>query len=111
MLRRGERVRRIQTSVIVVGGGPVGLGLAATLGKAGIPCVVLERRIEPSEIPKGQNLTARSVEHFYRWDCAGELRAARLLPQGFPIGGITAYESLAGEYWYAPAGREAVRFA
>ncbi len=101
-------MRRIQTSVIVVGGGPVGLGLAATLGKARIPCVVLERRIEPSMIPKGQNLTARSLEHFYSWDCADELRAARLLPQGFPIGGITAYESLAGEYWYAPAGREAV---
>jgi 2-polyprenyl-6-methoxyphenol hydroxylase-like FAD-dependent oxidoreductase len=103
-----RRLRRIQTSVIVVGGGPVGLGLAATLGKAGIPCVVVERRIEPSAIPKGQNLTARSLEHFYRWDCADELRAARLLPRGFPIGGITAYESLAGEYWYAPAGHEAV---
>lgn len=101
-------MRRIQTSVIVVGGGPVGLGLAATLGKAGIPCVVLERRVEPAAIPKGQNLTARSLEHFYYWDCADELRAARLLPEGFPIGGITAYESLAGEYWYAPAGREAV---
>jgi len=101
-------VRRIQTSVIVVGGGPVGLGLAATLGKAGIPCVVVERRTEPAAIPKGQNLTARSMEHFYYWDCADELYAARLLPEDFPIGGITAYENLAGEYWYAPAGREAV---
>jgi 2-polyprenyl-6-methoxyphenol hydroxylase-like FAD-dependent oxidoreductase len=91
-----------------VGGGPVGLGLAATLGKAGVPCVVLERRTGPAPIPKGQNLTARTVEHFYRWDCADDLRAARLLPEGFPIGGITAYGSLAGEYWYAPAGREAV---
>jgi 4-hydroxyisophthalate hydroxylase len=101
-------VRRIQTSVIVVGGGPVGLGLAATLGKAGIPCVLLEPRTAPAAIPKGQSLTARSLEHFYYWDCADELHAARLLPGGFPIGGITAYESLAGEYWYAPAGREAV---
>jgi 2-polyprenyl-6-methoxyphenol hydroxylase-like FAD-dependent oxidoreductase len=91
-----------------VGGGPVGLGLAATLGQAGIACVVLERRIEPSAIPKGQNLTARSVEHFYRWGCADELRAARVLPREFSIGGITAYESLAGQYWYAPPGREAV---
>lgn len=99
---------RIQTSVIVVGGGPVGLGLAATLGKAGVPCVLLERRIEPAAIPKGQNLTARTLEHFYRWDCADELRAARPLPRGVPIGGITAYQSLAGRYWYAPAGREAV---
>jgi 4-hydroxyisophthalate hydroxylase len=100
--------RRIQTSVIVVGGGPVGLGLAATLGQAGVPCVLLERCLELSAIPKGQNLTARSLEHFYYWDCADELRAARLLPPGFPIGGITAYGSLAGEYWYAPPGREAV---
>ncbi len=101
-------MRHIQAPVIVVGGGPVGLGLAATLGKAGISCVLLERRTEPSAIPKGQNLTARSLEHFHSWDCAGELHAARLLPEGFPIGGITAYGSLAGEYWYAPAGREAV---
>jgi 4-hydroxyisophthalate hydroxylase len=100
--------RRIHTSVIVVGGGPVGLAMAATLGKAEIPCVLLERCREPSAIPKGQNLTARSLEHFYYWDCADELRAARLLPPGFPIGGITAYESLAGRYWYAPPGREAV---
>ncbi len=99
--------RRIQTPVIVVGGGPVGLALAATLGTAGIPCVLLERSREPSAIPKGQNLTARSLEHFYSWGCVEELRAARLLPPGFPIGGITAYESLAGRYWYAPAGREA----
>jgi 4-hydroxyisophthalate hydroxylase len=99
---------RMQTSVIVVGGGPVGLGLAATLGQAGIPCVLLERGREPSPIPKGQNLTARSLEHFYFWGCADELRAARLLPPEFPIGGITAYESLAGRYWYAPAGRETV---
>jgi 4-hydroxyisophthalate hydroxylase len=98
----------LQTSVIVVGGGPVGLGLAATLGQAGIPCVLLERSLELSAIPKGQNLTARSLEHFYYWDCADQLRAARLLPPGFPIGGITAYGSLAGEYWYAPPGREAV---
>ena len=59
-------------------------------------------------MPKGQNLTARSLEHFYYWDCVDELRAARLVPPGFPIGGIAAYGSLAGEYWYAPAGHEAV---
>lgn len=98
----------IRTSVAVVGGGPVGLGLAITLGRAGIPCVLLERSRELSSIPKGQNLTARSLEHFYFWGCADGLRAACLLPRDFPIGGITAYESLASQYWYAPAGREAV---
>jgi 4-hydroxyisophthalate hydroxylase len=100
--------RLVRTSVAVIGGGPVGLGLAVTLGQAGVPCVLVDRSREVSGIPKGQNLTARSLEHFYFWDCADELRAACLLPPGFPIGGITAYESLAGQYWYAPAGREAV---
>jgi 4-hydroxyisophthalate hydroxylase len=98
----------VRTAVAVVGGGPVGLGLAVTLGQAGIPCVLLERAREPSAIPRGQNLTARTMEHFYLWDCADELRAARLLPPAFPIGGVTAYESLASPYWYAPAGRETV---
>jgi 4-hydroxyisophthalate hydroxylase len=100
--------RQVSTSVVVVGGGPVGLGLAAALGNAGIPTVLVESGQEPSTIPKGQNLTARSLEHFYFWDCADQLRAARLLPPGFPIGGITAYENLAGQYWYAPPGRETV---
>jgi 4-hydroxyisophthalate hydroxylase len=99
---------QIGASVVIVGGGPVGLGLAAALGSAGIRTVLVERSREPSAIPKGQNLTARSLEHFYFWDCADQLRAARLLPPGFPIGGITAYESLAGQYWYAPPGRETV---
>ena len=100
--------RRISASVVIVGGGPVGLALAVTLGQAGVSCVLVERQREPSPIPRGQNLSARSLEHFYYWGCAAELRAARLLPAGFPIGGITAYQSLASEYWYAPAGRETV---
>ncbi len=100
--------RRIGASVVIVGGGPVGLALAVTLGQAGVSCVLVERQPEPSPIPRGQNLTARSLEHFYYWNCADELRAARLLPSRFPIGGITAYQSLASEYWYAPAGRETV---
>jgi 2-polyprenyl-6-methoxyphenol hydroxylase-like FAD-dependent oxidoreductase len=103
-----SRSRRIGASVVIVGGGPVGLALAATLGKAGISCALVERQLQPSAVPKGQNLTARSLEHFYFWDCADQLHAARLLPSGFPIGGITAYEDLASQYWYAPAGRETV---
>jgi 4-hydroxyisophthalate hydroxylase len=100
--------RRIRVSVVIVGGGPVGLALAVTLGKAGVACALVERRLRPSAVPKGQNLTARSLEHFHFWDCAAQLHAARVLPPGFPIGGITAYEDLASAYWYAPAGRETV---
>ena len=31
------------------------------------------------------------------------------MPNGYPIGGVTAYGSLMGEYWYTPPGRETVR--
>ena len=63
---------------------------------------------EPQRLPKGQNLTQRSVEHFYFWGIADELRAARVLPPDYPMNGIIAYESLATDYWYAPPLREIV---
>jgi 2-polyprenyl-6-methoxyphenol hydroxylase-like FAD-dependent oxidoreductase len=94
--------------VVIVGGGPVGVALAVELGQRGIDCVVVERRREPQRIPKGQNLTQRSVEHFYFWGVAEELRAARLLPPEFPMSGIVAYRDLNSEYWYAPPLREIV---
>jgi 2-polyprenyl-6-methoxyphenol hydroxylase-like FAD-dependent oxidoreductase len=94
--------------VIIVGGGPVGVALAVELGQRGISSVVVERRLEPQRIPKGQNLTQRSVEHFHFWGVAEKLRAARLLPPSFPMSGIVAYRDLASEYWYAPPLREIV---
>jgi 2-polyprenyl-6-methoxyphenol hydroxylase-like FAD-dependent oxidoreductase len=95
--------------VIIVGGGPVGVALAVDLGLRGVSCALVERYLTPQQIPKGQNLTQRSMEHFYFWGIADELRAARLLPSGYPIGGITAYGDLMSDHWYSPVGREAVR--
>jgi 2-polyprenyl-6-methoxyphenol hydroxylase-like FAD-dependent oxidoreductase len=95
--------------VAIVGGGPVGVALAVDLGLRGISCALVESRTELSRIPKGQNLTQRTLEHFYFWGIVDELRAARLLPQGFAIGEITAYGNLMSQYWHAPAGRELVR--
>src|ERR1700691_183479 len=94
--------------VVIVGGGPVGLALAVELGLRGISCALVERRREPQRIPKGQNLTQRSVEHFYFWGVADKLRAARLLPPSYPMSGIVAYRDFNSEYWYAPPLREIV---
>jgi 4-hydroxyisophthalate hydroxylase len=94
--------------VVIVGGGPVGVALAVELGLRGISCGLVERRREPQRIPKGQNLTQRSVEHFYFWGVADRLRAARLLPPSYPMSGIVAYGNLNSEYWYAPPLREIV---
>ena len=95
--------------VIIVGGGPVGAALAVDLGLRGISCALVERRIEMHRIPKGQNLHPRTLEHFYRWGIADALRAARIMPPGYPIGGITAYGNLMSDYWFAPPQREIVR--
>jgi 2-polyprenyl-6-methoxyphenol hydroxylase-like FAD-dependent oxidoreductase len=94
--------------VVIVGGGPVGVALAVELGQCGISCALVERRLEPQRIPKGQNLTQRSAEHFYFWGVAEELRAARLLPASYPMSGIVAYHDLNNDYWYAPPLREIV---
>ncbi len=95
--------------VVIVGGGPVGVALAVELGLRGISCALVESRVGLSRIPKGQNLTQRTLEHFQSWGLADELRAARLMPPGYPIGEVTAYRSLASQYWLAPPGREMVR--
>ena len=94
--------------VIVVGGGPVGVALSVDLGLRGISCAVVESRTEPHRIPKGQNLTQRSMEHFHFWGIADEVRAARLLPPKYPMNGIIAYGDLTSAYWYAPPLREIV---
>lgn len=71
--------------------------------------MLIERQQHPQRIPKGQNLTNRTLEHFYFWNCVDELRAARVLPTGYPIGNVTAYGNLMGPYWHATefAGRGA----
>ncbi len=90
--------------VAIVGGGPVGVGLAVDLGQRGVRCALIERHTEPVRIPKGQNLTNRTLEHFYFWHCVNELRAARVLPPGYPIGGTTAYGNLMSPYFHVMRG-------
>jgi 2-polyprenyl-6-methoxyphenol hydroxylase-like FAD-dependent oxidoreductase len=95
--------------VVVVGGGPVGVGLALELGLRGVSCAVVEKRASLSRIPKGQGLSQRTMEHFARWGVADEVRAARTMPPGHAIGQVTVYRTLMGEPWSAPPGRELVQ--
>jgi 4-hydroxyisophthalate hydroxylase len=86
--------------VVIVGGGPVGMGLALDLGRRGIRCVVIERQKTPPPIPKGQNLTQRPMEHFAFWGVESEIRAARRMPDGYPNSGVTAYRNLMSDFSY-----------
>ena len=99
----------IESEVVIVGGGPVGMGLAIELGQRGVKAVVIERYPTPQPVPKGQNLTQRTMEHFHFWDAEEKLRAARTVPKEYGIGGLTAYSTLLGDYHYDWLQRELVR--
>ena len=99
----------LDTEVLIVGGGPAGMGLAIELGQRGINCVVAEPHAKPQPIPKGQNLTQRTMEHFHFWQAEDRLRAAKTIPKGYGIGGLIAYGTLLGEYHYDWMQRELVR--
>ncbi|MGW1419963.1 FAD-dependent monooxygenase [Bradyrhizobium manausense] len=97
------------TQVVIVGGGPVGLGLAIELGQRNIRCILIERFRAPQQIPKGQNLTQRTLEHFYFWGAEQSLRAARTIPRAYGIGGMTTYGTLLSGYEYDWLQRDLVR--
>ena len=95
--------------VVIVGGGPVGMGLAIEIGQRGHSVAVIERHRTPQPIPKGQNLTQRSAEHFHFWGCERELRAARTVSRDVSTGGLVCYGTLLGGYHYDWMHRAQVR--
>lgn len=99
----------VRHEVVIVGGGPVGMGLAIELGQRGVDVAVIERHPKPQPVPKGQNLTQRTMEHMHAWGCEDALRAARTVPAGYGIGGLTCYGTLLSDYHYDWLQRELVR--
>ncbi|MDM0079472.1 FAD-dependent monooxygenase [Variovorax sp. J31P179] len=100
---------QFDAEVVIVGGGPVGMGLAIELGQRGARTIVVERYPQPQPIPKGQNLTQRTMEHFHFWGAEKQLRAARTIPPSYGIGGLTAYGTLLGPHSYDWLQRDLVK--
>lgn len=90
----------LRTRVAIVGGGPVGTALAVSLAQDGIDVVLVEKYAEPQPVPKGQNLTQRTAEHFRAWGIDRQLYAARTMLDSQPSAGMTAYGSLFSGYSY-----------
>ncbi len=95
--------------VVIVGGGPVGMGLAIELGQRRVRVAVLERSEVPQPIPKGQNLTQRTMEHIWAWGSEDALRAARIMPPGVANDGVVTYGTLLSRYSYDWLPREQVQ--
>ncbi|WP_370206317.1 FAD-dependent oxidoreductase [Pararhodobacter marinus] len=77
-----SRTAQPDYDVVINGGGPVGMGLAIELGQRGVRVCVVERYTTPQPVPKGQNLTQRTTEHFHFWGCEKEMQAALKVPEG-----------------------------
>src|SRR5437899_8803004 len=74
----------MDTQVLIVGAGPVGLTLAVDLGLRGVRCTLIEQKEAPQFLPKMERVNARSMEIFRRMGLAGRIRAAGL-PRDVPM--------------------------
>lgn len=63
----------IQTDVLVIGGGPVGLAAAIELGMRGIPVVLVERNTQVGVAPRAKTTNVRTRTHMRRWGIADRL--------------------------------------
>jgi 2-polyprenyl-6-methoxyphenol hydroxylase-like FAD-dependent oxidoreductase len=66
----------VETSVLIVGGGPVGLALGCELGMRGIDCTIVEKRDGKLHVPKMSLVTAGGMEMCRRWGIAEAVRTA-----------------------------------
>jgi 2-polyprenyl-6-methoxyphenol hydroxylase-like FAD-dependent oxidoreductase len=69
----------LDSQVIIVGAGPVGLTLAIDLGRRGVRCILIEQKEAPQFLPKMERCNARTMEIYRRMGLAPKIRAA-----GFP---------------------------
>ncbi|MEA2980345.1 MAG: hypothetical protein QOF09_2168 [Alphaproteobacteria bacterium] len=69
--------------VVVVGGGPVGMGLALQLATLNVPCLIVNRQPDSGWHPKGNTHNSRTMEHYRRLGLAEGIRALGL-PRNHP---------------------------
>jgi 2-polyprenyl-6-methoxyphenol hydroxylase-like FAD-dependent oxidoreductase len=69
----------IQTPVLIVGGGPIGLGMSLELASRGIQSVLLEQGDGNIEHPRTGLMAVRTMEILRRWGLAQQIRDC-----GFP---------------------------
>lgn len=68
----------METFVLVVGGGPVGLSASIDLSWRGVPHILVTENVETATHPKCNTTNTRSMEHFRRLGIARDLRSEAL---------------------------------
>jgi len=92
---------RLDAQVLVVGGGSVGLSMAAELGHHGVQCLVVEEHVDVNPHPRANAVACRTMEYYRRWGIADELVSAGIPP-----------ENPADYYWVSSlGGREVHRLS
>lgn len=92
-------------TVLIIGGGPVGLVLATTLAHHGVRSVILERNYTTTRWPKMDLTTARTMEIYKRLGIADKLRKVSV-PSQYPFtclfsSGLAAKEAITS--WDLPS--------
>ena len=72
------------SSVLIIGGGPVGLAMGLLLHRFKIDCVVVEKTSGTTDNPKSRGCWIRTMELFRQWGIEDKVRA-RGLPDGSDV--------------------------
>jgi len=84
----------LETPVLIVGGGPVGLTASIQLSRLGIRHLLVERHPGVARVPKARGINARTMEMYRQMGLEQPIRDAGLAPHRFGL--IVWTESLAG---------------
>lgn len=76
--------KTLSTSVVIIGGGPVGLAMGLLLHRRQINCMVFEQTSGTIDNPKSRGCWIRTIEPLRQWDIEEKVRARRL-PDGSPV--------------------------
>jgi 2-polyprenyl-6-methoxyphenol hydroxylase-like FAD-dependent oxidoreductase len=91
LLVRNNSERNMETEVLIVGAGPVGLTLSIDLGRRGVRCILVEKNDAPLGFPKMERCNPRTMEIFRRLGLADKVRAAGY-PQDWPMDAYLVFD-------------------
>ena len=94
----------VETDVLVVGAGPVGLAAAIELGTRGVRVLLVEQNDRTGVAPRAKTTNVRTRTHLRRWGVADRL--AEESPFGVDYPNNMIFITRLG-----PGGRELARFA